>query len=79
MMRVTIRWWKTTKYQGPRPQTRIAALVMMADAVEAASRVLTDPTPARISSLVERIINHIFLDGLEEVGKPQIIIDRIVE
>ena len=36
---------------------------MMADAVEAASRVLTDPTPARIASLVDRIINHIFLEG----------------
>lgn len=51
------------KYHGPKPQTRVAALVMMADAVEAASRVLTDPTPSRIASLVDRIINHIFLDG----------------
>ena len=51
------------KYQGPKPQTRVAALVMMADAVEAASRVLTDPTPARIASLVDKIINHIFLEG----------------
>jgi len=51
------------KYPGPKPQTRVAALVMMADAVEAASKVLSDPTPARISSLVDRIINHIFLDG----------------
>jgi cyclic-di-AMP phosphodiesterase PgpH len=51
------------KYHGPKPQTRVAALVMMADAVEAASRVLTDPTPARIASLVDRIINHIFLEG----------------
>lgn len=51
------------KYPGPKPQTRVAALVMMADAVEAASRVLTDPTPTRISLLVDRIINHIFLDG----------------
>jgi putative nucleotidyltransferase with HDIG domain len=51
------------RYHGPKPQTRVAALVMMADAVEAASKVLTDPTPARISSLVDRIINHIFLDG----------------
>ncbi|MDI6729448.1 MAG: hypothetical protein QMD44_11055, partial [Thermodesulfovibrionales bacterium] len=47
----------------PKPQTRVAALVMMADAVEAASRALTDPTPARISALVDRIINSIFLDG----------------
>ncbi len=51
------------RYPGPRPQTRVAALVMMADAVEAASRALTDPTPARISALVDRIINNIFLDG----------------
>lgn len=50
-------------YPGPKPQTRVAALVMMADAVEAASRVLTDPTPARISALVDKIINHIYLDG----------------
>lgn len=51
------------KYLGPKPQTRVAALVMMADAVEAASRVLNDPTPARIAALVDKIINHIFLDG----------------
>ncbi len=51
------------RYQGPKPQTRVAALVMMADAVEAASRSLIDPTPARISALVEKIINNIFLDG----------------
>jgi cyclic-di-AMP phosphodiesterase PgpH len=51
------------KYHGPKPQTRVAALVMMADAVEAASRVLTEPTPARIASLVDKIINHIFLEG----------------
>ncbi|MBI4684267.1 MAG: HDIG domain-containing protein [Nitrospirae bacterium] len=51
------------RYPGPKPQTRITALVMMADAVEAASRVLHDVTPARIAALVDRIINHIFLDG----------------
>jgi hypothetical protein len=51
------------RYPGPKPQTRVAAIVMMADAVEAASRSLTDPTPARISALVDRIINNIFLDG----------------
>ncbi|MBI4689469.1 MAG: HDIG domain-containing protein [Nitrospirae bacterium] len=51
------------KYSGPKPQTRVAALVMMADAVEAASRVLTDPTPSRITALVDRMINHVFLEG----------------
>lgn len=51
------------RYPGPKPQTRVAALVMMADAVEAASRTLIDPTPSRISALVDRIVNNIFLDG----------------
>ena len=51
------------RYPGPKPQTRVAAIVMMADAVEAASRSLAEPTPARITALVDKIINHIFLDG----------------
>lgn len=51
------------KYPGPKPQTRVSALVMMADAVEASSRVLSDPTPQRITALVDKIINHIFLEG----------------
>lgn len=51
------------RYPGPKPQSRIAALVMMADAVEAASRVLNEPTSARIAALVDKIINHIFLTG----------------
>ena len=51
------------RYPGPKPQTRVAALVLMADAVEAASRVLTDITPARVSMLVDKIINHCFIDG----------------
>ncbi|MGA2193516.1 MAG: HD family phosphohydrolase, partial [Nitrospirota bacterium] len=36
---------------------------MLADAVEAASRVLDDPTPQRISALVEKIVNRFFEDG----------------
>ncbi|MBI5665993.1 MAG: HDIG domain-containing protein [Nitrospirae bacterium] len=51
------------RYPGPKPQTRVAALVLMADAVEAASRVLTDTSPARVSLLVDRIINHCIIDG----------------
>ena len=51
------------RYPGPKPQTREAALIMLADAVEAASRTLTDPTPARIQGMVQKIINNIFSDG----------------
>ena len=51
------------RYPGPKPQTREAALIMLADAVEAASRTLTDPTPARIRGMVQKLINNIFIDG----------------
>ena len=45
------------RYPGPKPQTREAGLVMLADAVEAASRTLANPTPARILRMVQNIIN----------------------
>lgn len=51
------------RYPGPKPQTREAGLVMLADSVEAASRTLTDYSPARIQGLVQKIINKIFIDG----------------
>lgn len=51
------------RYHGPRPQTREAALIMLADAIEAASRTLQDPTPARIQGMVQKLINNIFTDG----------------
>ncbi len=51
------------RYPGPKPQTREAAILMLADAVEAAARTLTDPTPARIQGAVQKIINGIFVDG----------------
>jgi putative nucleotidyltransferase with HDIG domain len=51
------------RYPGPKPQTREAGLVLLADAVEAASRTLIDSSPARIQGLVQKIINNIFIDG----------------
>ncbi len=55
------------RYPGPKPQTKEAGLVMLADVVEAACRSLSEPTPARIQGLVHRLINSIFSDGqLEE-------------
>ncbi|MGO8688967.1 MAG: HD family phosphohydrolase [Thermoguttaceae bacterium] len=46
------------RYPGPRPQTKEAAVLMLADAVESASRTLVDPTPARIESLVRGLAEH---------------------
>ena len=51
------------RYPGPKPQTKEAGLVLVADAVEAASRTLVNPTPARIQGMVQKIINNIFSDG----------------
>ncbi len=51
------------RYPGPKPQTKEAGLVLLADSVEAASRTLENPTPARIKGLVRRIIDNAFLDG----------------
>ncbi|MEQ8766474.1 MAG: HDIG domain-containing protein [Planctomycetota bacterium] len=51
------------RYQGPRPNTRETAIVMMADSVEAASRSLSDPTPARIEKIVHDIMMKKLMDG----------------
>ena len=42
------------RYVGPRPRTKVAAIVMLADSVEAASRTLEDPSPQRIQALTGR-------------------------
>jgi cyclic-di-AMP phosphodiesterase PgpH len=44
-------------YLGPRPQTKETAILMLADSVESASKVLQEPTPERIRSLVDRIVD----------------------
>jgi putative nucleotidyltransferase with HDIG domain len=51
------------RYPGPKPQTKEAGLVMLADVVEASSRTLTNPAPARIKSLVRERIERIYTDG----------------
>ncbi|MEA1951057.1 MAG: HDIG domain-containing protein, partial [Planctomycetota bacterium] len=51
------------RYPGPKPQTKEAAVMMLADAVESASRTLVDPTPARIESLVRQISERRLDDG----------------
>jgi cyclic-di-AMP phosphodiesterase PgpH len=51
------------RYPGPKPQTREAGVLMLADAVESASRVLVEPTPSRIRDLVDEIAMKRLLDG----------------
>ena len=51
------------RYEGPKAQTREAAIVMLADSVEAASRCLTKPTPAKIELMVNRVVAEKLRDG----------------
>ena len=50
------------RYSGPKPQNKEAAIVMLADSVEAASRTLTETSPRGIENLVKKIINNKFID-----------------
>jgi len=51
------------RYPGPKPRTREAAIIMLADAAEAASRSLRNPSPGEIGEMVTRIVNRVYLDG----------------
>ena len=51
------------RYPGPKPQTKEAGIVMIADEVEAASKTLSNPTVSHLSDFVRDITNRIFLDG----------------
>ena len=54
---------ETFRYQGPKPQSKEVALVMLADSVEAAVRSLQDPSPEKIRNMVRRIIKDKLDDG----------------
>jgi putative nucleotidyltransferase with HDIG domain len=57
------------RYPGPKPSSRESAVMMLSDAVESASRTLTEPTPARIASLVHELAMKRLLDGqFDECG-----------
>ena len=57
------------RYPGPRPQTKEACVMMVADAVESASRTLVDPAPSRIENLVHDIAMKRLHDGqFDECG-----------
>lgn len=68
------------RYPGPKPQFREAALVMIADACEAASRSLADPNTDKLRAMVQRMINVIFSEGqLDECDLTLKDLNRIAE
>ena len=51
------------RYPGPKPQTKEAAIFMLADGVEAAARTIEDPTGSRLREMIHQIAGRIVLDG----------------
>ena len=51
------------RYPGPKPQTKEAAIFMLADGVEAAARTIEEPTPSRLKEMIHQIAGRIVLDG----------------
>lgn len=51
------------RYEGPKPQTREMAILMLADGCEAASRSIDKPTPVRIGNLINDIFDARLRDG----------------
>jgi putative nucleotidyltransferase with HDIG domain len=51
------------RYPGPKAQTKVSAIVGIADSVEAAVRTIQKPTPDKIETLVRKIIQDKLEDG----------------
>ncbi|HVS65706.1 MAG TPA: HDIG domain-containing protein [Thermoanaerobaculia bacterium] len=51
------------RYPGPKPQNKVMGVLMYADAVEAASRTLRDPSPVALRSLLRRLLDDCMQDG----------------
>jgi cyclic-di-AMP phosphodiesterase PgpH len=51
------------RYPGPKPRTKEAAIIMIADSVEAAARTVEEPTPPKLRNMVDMIITRLRDDG----------------
>lgn len=51
------------RYEGPKPQSKEAGIIMLADSVEAAIRSLAQPNQFRIQSMVDKIVQEKLADG----------------
>ena len=51
------------RYEGPRPRSKEAACVMLADTIEAATRSMPDPTPEKMDALIHKLVNNTVNNG----------------
>ncbi|SKA85928.1 hypothetical protein SAMN05443428_10717 [Caloramator quimbayensis] len=54
---------ETFRYEGPRPKSKEASIIMLADSVEAAVRSLNNPTILEVESMVTKVIEDKINDG----------------
>jgi cyclic-di-AMP phosphodiesterase PgpH len=68
------------RYEGPKPQSKEAAIIMLADAVEAGVRSLSKPSGNRVETMIRRIIKEKLEDGqLDQSDLTLKELDRIAE
>jgi membrane-associated HD superfamily phosphohydrolase len=51
------------RYPGPKPKSKEAAIIMIADSVEAAARTVQEPTPTKLRNMVDMISGRLRDDG----------------
>jgi len=51
------------RYPGPKPKTKEAVIIMMADSAEAAARTVEEPTPAKLRNMIDTIATRLRDDG----------------
>lgn len=69
----------TFRYRGPKPRSREAAIVMLADAAESAARTLDNPSPSAVERLVREIVDARLEDGQLDESRMNITDVRKVE
>jgi len=57
------------RYPGPKPESKEAAIVMLADSIEAATRTITNITPETIEKVIREVIREKLIDGQLENSK----------
>jgi putative nucleotidyltransferase with HDIG domain len=51
------------RYPGPKPQTKETGIVMLADAIEASTRTIEDPSPQKLENKIREVIRNRFMEG----------------
>ncbi len=74
------------RYSGPKPQSKEAGVILLADMLEAEARTLNNPTASRIKNLTQNVINRNLVNGqlddcnltLRELNKIKDVFSRVL-